>query len=678
MELNYSKKQMQPLINKFQINPETNKLFINICEMFSDKPNYQIWAVKAIFSKILTFDELLKIHNWANKNQGNIKFLKKGNITSYTTQPSIESLMIEMQGIDNMMLIKDTCSIFNTDQRKILLKRLLVEDHLKYVTSTQLVDVVKLFKRFSKLPMARKKNVCVLTSSMRNYYDIMGQINIAINATYTWDKEDMLAFMENNTQDCEVIFNQGPIVILRIANFEASKKLCGGGRTQWCITKEAHYFNDYSGSYDNKEQYFYFDFSRKETDCFAHIGFTIENGNKVIYAQSCDNRDMRNNAIQQGQETHTFSTILAKNGIKMCIFKRLRNKPLYAWDILEAIKIIKANPSDLAIAYESDKRIIVNVLTPNGFNKIANHSFITHNSIPINSNSKGYLLMDFNLEVNDEKAIIGMLYKKDQYGTLSLNAAYDTYGGVIDKKYFNTIGISQDLYIGQEKIDPRVLLHKYIDENDELAAIKLIEKEGNGFDINYPFDNRRPIFSAISCRMYDLFEKIVSHPKWDSGVRDGFGLSLLQALIYIDQTISLSSDKQEIKVTNRLIKTLIEKSKTLDYNATDNSGDTALSIACQDQFTNWVVKALVEKQEVNVNTENGAKITPVGYCIMSDNLSALQILGQRPDLKLTANDLKLAKEKKINLDEYIKPNTNMFKDTERANVEVLEEVLVTT
>ena len=55
--MTYNKKQMQPLIDKYGINPETNKLFIKVCEMFDGKPNYQIWAVKMIFSKSMTMEE---------------------------------------------------------------------------------------------------------------------------------------------------------------------------------------------------------------------------------------------------------------------------------------------------------------------------------------------------------------------------------------------------------------------------------------------------------------------------------------------------------------------------------------------------------------------------------------------------------------------------------------------
>ena len=56
--MTYNKKQMQPLIDKFQINPETNKLFIKIIEMYDNQPNYQIWAVKGVFSHAFDFDTL--------------------------------------------------------------------------------------------------------------------------------------------------------------------------------------------------------------------------------------------------------------------------------------------------------------------------------------------------------------------------------------------------------------------------------------------------------------------------------------------------------------------------------------------------------------------------------------------------------------------------------------------
>ena len=81
--MTYNKKQMQPLIDKFQINPETNKLFAKIIEMYDNQPNYQIWAVKGVFSQTFDFETLAKIHDWSIINQTMIKSLEKKNIVSY-------------------------------------------------------------------------------------------------------------------------------------------------------------------------------------------------------------------------------------------------------------------------------------------------------------------------------------------------------------------------------------------------------------------------------------------------------------------------------------------------------------------------------------------------------------------------------------------------------------------
>ena len=116
----YNKKQMQPLIDKYAINPETNKLFTKVCEMFDGKPNYQIWAVKMIFSKSMTMEELEIIHHWATNNQTLVKSLEKQNIVSYSTKNAISQLFKEMEGLDNLSIIKNAISHFNTDQRKML------------------------------------------------------------------------------------------------------------------------------------------------------------------------------------------------------------------------------------------------------------------------------------------------------------------------------------------------------------------------------------------------------------------------------------------------------------------------------------------------------------------------------------------------------------------------------
>lgn len=667
---------MRPLIDKYQINPEMNKLFISICEMFDGKPNYQFWGVKMIFSKLLDYQTLSKIHDWVEKNQTMVKLLEKKNVVSYSSAPSIENLMKEMEALDKVAVIKNVISHFNTDQRKILTDGILPADlnGIKAYNSENVNKWGELLTKFSKLPMARKNNLYTVCSSIRTLGELYSMISNALEKRYEWNKEDMLAFLENNTKECEVVFNEGPHVIVRIGNFEASKKLCGGGRTQWCITKNKSYFDDYAGRHNNRDQYFYFDFSRKETDCFAHIGFTIECGRGLVYAQTCDNKDMRS-GFKQGSETKTFNSIMDEIGVKMNLFMRLKDKFKFDWDIKSVLTEAKKHPQKYAIAYEKDGRLIVNVLNGTALNEFIGHTYINQSNFQISPTTKVYLLFDFNLPLNDEKSIIAMSYFKDQYGAMSFGKAQDVFGGDIKKGgYLSEIGITSSLFLNKEAIDPRILLHKYIDENEEMEAIKLIEKEGKNFDVNFEFNNRIPIFSAINFRMYNLFDKIINHPKWDSSLEDGFGETLLQSLIYLHGSDEIATSIEEEKNLKRLINSIISIN-TVDFNAKNLNSDTALNIACEYPKMVWIVEKLVKNKNVDVNVANDFNSTCLTNCIRTENIEALKLLGQRADLKVRETDKKLAKSYNINLSDYIKPNNNLFEETVHSEEEVFETVM---
>lgn len=253
-----------------------------------------------------------------------------------------------------------------------------------------------------------------------------------------------------------------------------------------------------------------------------------------------------------------------------------------------------------------------------------------------------------------------MQYQKDQYGTLSLRRMSDPYNTDITKNgYLSKVGITTDTFINREAIDPRVLLHKLIDENDEIGALKLLEKEGKDFNVNYEFNQRVPIISAVNNKMYNLFEKIVSHPKFDSSIEDGFGETLLESLIYLYGSDEISASKEEEKSLKRMIEAIL-KSETYDFNAKDLNSDTAINIACEYPKMLWIVKALASKKNVDINIVNDFECAALGDCIRNKNLEALKIIGQRPDVKVREADKKLAKSYNINLDEYIKPNEAIF------------------
>ena len=661
--MTYNKKQMQPLIDKFQINPETNKLFAKIIEMYDNQPNYQIWAVKGVFSQTFDFETLAKIHDWSVLNQTMIKSLEKKNIVSYSTKTAITQLLHEMTALDNVAIIKDIISHFNTDQRRMLTEAILPQEMngLQAYQNPLVKEWGGIFAKFDRLPSSRKNNFYTKASGVRDTKELQGLIKDALEATYTWNKEDLLAYLENNTKDVEVVFNQGPYVIIRVPNFDMSKKICGGGRTQWCITMEKDHWNSYVGRSSDRNQYFLFDFNRRETDPFAHIGFTIQKGYGIVEAQSCDNKPMLQD-LSNGRETLNINTALAAVGAKMSTFVRLDKSSEFKWDVHSMLEFVQKNPSLFAVAYDKDSRYVLNCLSHDGLRKLAGHTMVRINNIPVDNNNKVYVILDMNLPVNDDKAVIVMRYQKDQYGDVTLKESRDLFNGdLMDGKYLNQIGLSPNEFLNREAIDPSILLHKLIDEHDEIGAIKLIEENMDKVDVNYEFNMRMPVFSALNASMFKLFGKIVSHPKFNSKVEDGFGETLLQSLLYMYSADEVTSSSEDEKSLIDMI-TAIMDNKSFDFNARDLSGDTALTIVCDYPKMTWIAKRLIADRNVDVNQANEFHLSPLKKCISANNLEALRELGKRPDLVVSEEDKTLAKNRGINLDEYIVPDNSILED----------------
>ena len=661
--MTYNKKQMQPLIEKFQINPETNKLFAKIIEMYDNQPNYQIWAVKGVFSKTFDFETLAKIHDWSIINQTMIKSLEKKNIVSYSTKAAITQLLHEMTALDNVAIIKDIISHFNTDQRKMLTEAILPRElnGLEAYQDNNVKTWGSIFAKFNRLPSSRKNNFYTKASGIRNTTELQGLIKDALEATYTWNKDDLLAYIENNTKDVEIVFNQGPYVIIRVPNFEMSKKLCGGGRTQWCLTMEKDHWNSYVGRSADRDQYFLFDFNRRETDPFAHIGFTIQKGYGIVEAQSCDNKPMTGD-LSNGRETLNINTALAAVGAKMSTFIHLDKKAEFKWTVESMLEFVKKNPGLYAVAYAKDNRYVMNCLSSDGVRKLAGHTMVRLNDFPVDNNNKIYVILDMNLPVNDDKAVIVMRYVKDQYGDVSLRGSRDLFNADLSNgKYLNEIGLSPNDFLNREAIDPSVMLHKLIDEHDEVGAIKLIEENMEKIDVNYEFNMRIPVFSALNANMFKLFAKMVSHPKFNSTVEDGFGETLLQSLLYMYSADEVTSTSEDEKSLADMISVIMDNAN-FDFNARDLSGDTALTIVCDHEKMKWIAKKLIANPNVDVNQTNEFMFSPLSICLNAKNFDILAELGKRPDLQVREEDRQLAKNLGIDLNEYIKPDESFLED----------------
>jgi len=666
-ELNYSKKQIQPLIDKYAINAETNTTFARIITMFDGQPNYQLWGVKVVFSKAIKVEELETIKNWADENPSLIKLLSKnGNLICYSSTSDFVTLRREMDGLCKISFVKNIISRFNTDQRKILTDAIKPDSYngLTCNGNSTFMSWFNLFDKFNKLSANTKTKVIGRMSAVRNVKDIETLLNQALQEKYSWNKEDLLSFVANNTPACDVVFDDGNIVILQVKNYKDSNTLCYG-RTSWCITSSEGQWKNYVSGKGNK-QYFFFDFSKPEKDELAHIGFTVSDTNGFHAAHSTSDANMMNMGINYHGKNVNIQQALSSVGVGLGLFLKLKVNNNFKWDVESLLEYVKKRSNELAIAYNKDGRVIVNALTNSGLSSLCSHSFIKYSNMPIDTNSKCYVLFDFNLTSNDDKSVVAVYYKKDTYKIDTLSQMWDAYGtNLKDEKYFSKIGIKTDDYLNREAVNPSILLHKLIDEGDETGAIELIEKEKE-IDINFVFNDKRPVFSAMDAKMHRVVGKIIASEKFDSNVDDGFGESLIQNLLYayyLDETNKISSKNAEN--VKEMLNIIIDSGK-FDLNFVDDNEDTTINIACNNPNMLWLVEKLAANKDINVNQVNDIGWTALGNAIRFGNTKAIEILGKRPDLKVTDKDRELAKKKGIDLDKFIKPEP--FKEVTEVKV----------
>ena len=667
MEINYSKKQINPLISKFAINPETNNVFKSIIALFNDQTNYQVWAIKMVFDNIATLDEIIEIQKWAENNQTEIKNLIKGNIVSYKNKSDFARLKNEIVGLGNIKFVNDWINSFNTDQKKILRDVI-----MKNVTNgdigandNRFLRFHKLFKSVSTLPKHRIEKLISTSSALRDFGQLIAHIDNALKESYTWDKTDMLGYMARNCQDCELVYEKDNIVVVEVKSFNSSQKLCGGGRTGWCLTRQESYFNNYTRDNDNAKQFFIFDFSKREDHELAHVGVSVNPKRGITHAHTTRNNNLMGTLNIDNEKLNIYGA-LDKMGISKNIFIRFGKNNNFLWNVDAFLEWADKNKTNVSISLAKDNRIIVMCNSKSGLKNLMSHTYLNIDNISFSSNNKVYVMLDFNVEENYDNSFVVITYNKDKYGIDTMQSVYNGFNTNITRdNYLSKIGIETDMYLNRENVDPKILLHKYIEEMNERAAIELLNKHAD-LDVNFEFNNKRPIYSVIENGMANLFNKMISIASLDCNVEDTFCEKLIHSLLY-SYLAAVTYDKNKVGMYESMIVSIIN-SKAIDINVTDFSDDTALHVCCQNPELLWAMNLLLENKDINVNIVNDFNCTPLGSAILKNNIKAIEILAQRNDVVVREEDYELAANKNINLDKYFsKDRKNPF------TIEVSEE-----
>ena len=259
-----------------------------------------------------------------------------------------------------------------------------------------------------------------------------------------------------------------------------------------------------------------------------------------------------------------------------------------------------------------------------------------------------------NTEYHKKEAIHTLTFSSDMWQTFSLNRSSNTYGESIDgHKFLKGIKLSAEHLVGPSNIPNHILLHKYISENRETEAIALVRGDVE-MDVNHEFNGIRPIFKAIQKSMFNLFEAIIAHAKFDTSTTDALKESLLQTLMY--DYCSVDANSQEGRNLKRMIDTILDN-PSYDFNFQNVNLDSAIHVACDRRELLWVCEKLVANPNVNLNIVNDINCTALGCALRFKNIDALRLLNQRRDLVVREEDYELAERVGINLNDYITDRT---------------------
>lgn len=651
VELNYAKKRLEPIIMKYGIDTENDKVFKSIIILFNGQTDYQMWALKLVFGKQASLDTVIEIKEWADNNPTDIQSLSKQNLVSYKTIHEIRALLEEMMNIDAFHVVKNVISLFNTEQKHILKQYALdvVKTPYNALSNTAFQKFYKLAKDFNKLPANRKQKFVILMSAVHDLGTIMSQMKSALEQSYTWDREDLLSYVDRNNLNAEVVYDQNNIVILRISDFETSKKLCGGGRTAWCLTRENSYFQNYTSKQDNSQQFFLFDFNLKEDNELAHVGFSVHPRRGIINAHTTRNFSIVKD-YEINNERWNIHKLLQHHNIDKSTYIRLKKLTNYSWDKLNFVeRLTRAHNTAKSFELE-DGRLVVEIANSNIHSFVFGHTLLGGNSnTTANDSNKVFAVLDFSKDLNSDKSVIAIVFSKDIYGTLSPNAVHDPYGAMFtDAGILSKYNLTSDVFVKSNNIEPQILLHKLIDEKNIQAAIKLLE-ENPELDPNTMFYNNLPIVKALMQGSKPLFDALVNHKNFDMNLTEGFGEPYAQFLLLFMQSEYSKNNKGKMDVYIDMCLSLLQNPK-YNCNCEDINNDTVLHLACESTITLPIVAYLISRGDVQINSTNDWGYAPIDVAIENNNTEAIKMLLSRPDIEINNVTRELAQSVNISLD----------------------------
>ena len=251
--------------------------------------NFFQWAINLCYREQVSPCVIKNILSWNNFYGNLTKNLKKNTITAYTNRTLIHLLINEMRELTKEKRIVDAINMFNTTQKNILRAN---------ANDSSVRDNLSVF---ATLSFPKQKNFIKKVSSIDDSSELIRQLKFVTSTHFDWNMQSLIDFIYNvNDLDCEVILNCNNIVLIKVNDFDTIKHLAK--TTNWCISKNKTYWNNYITRLNgNSQQFILFNFNKQEDSNLSVIGFTITKNKGITAAHDFTNKDILK------QETSTLN-----------------------------------------------------------------------------------------------------------------------------------------------------------------------------------------------------------------------------------------------------------------------------------------------------------------------------------------------------------------------------------
>lgn len=432
-----NQKMINELSNRYDFS--TSNLDIKAIYCYTNgSRNFFSWAVNLHFKCNVRLDTIKNIMLWYDLYGQMTKLLKRNTITAYTSKDSIYDLLSELTILRMDKRLNESINSFNTCQKK-LLKKYKFDESDKHALSL-----------FAKLSNTKRLNFIKKMSSVEDISELLRQLKFITSTHFSWNKASFIDYL-NNVENLkyEIKYDKENIMVLKVCDFETIKQLAK--TTNWCISKNKSYWNNYVSPDSNASQYVLFDFSKKEDDNLSIIGFTVTHNKGITNAHDFTNNNLFKNCgsdyndrrlrylksyIDNFLLKNNIYEILKIDGLDASYFETY-DKMKYEWNKESFLNHLYSyiDPFNVNVLSNIDNKLALSIKDENICELLGE----TYNEATYSDYAKfeHIIFLDFSKNENDVRKLEYAIVFSDSYGENSVTNMYDEFSRPINDVSFD-------------------------------------------------------------------------------------------------------------------------------------------------------------------------------------------------------------------------------------------------